>query len=86
MLKSTPAKKVGNDGELDKPLDVGSGDAMECWSSLLPESTQGQYYVTVAGKKMLIIVKEKEEENKVSETDDEKKKLSGDLVIPESDL
>ena len=58
---------------------------MQCWSSLLPESTQGQYYVTVAGKRMLVIVKEKEE-NRVSETDDETKKKGNGLVIPKSDF
>ena len=52
LPRSTPAKKdSGGNTEWD--------DAMQCWSSLLPESAQGQYYVTVAGKRMLIIVKEK---------------------------
>ena len=79
LPRSTPAKKdSGGNAELD--------DAMQCWSSLLPKSTQGQYYVTVAGKRMLIIVKERQEENRVSETDDETKKKGNGLVIPESDF
>ena len=53
-----------------------SEDAMECWSPLLPESKQGQYYVTVAGKRMLAIAKDNEkEEVRASETDEEKKEI-----------